>query len=168
MEIARIISACNCWQDFKEAMPPLSKKEKGDCFEELTKQYLLIEPKYQTQLRHVWRLEEVPSKIRKHLNLPDQDEGIDLVAETIDGGYPDRAIAIWKKIAEWYIAQTNVSAYGEALTYLKKVRKAMEGHSKLTDWASYLASLTELNKRKSRLLQMLKVLSGKPILVSSK
>jgi len=87
MDIARIISACNCWQDFKEAMQPLSKKEKGDCFEELTKQYLLLEPKYQTQLRHVWRLEEVPSKIRKHLNLPDLDEGIDLVAETMDGGY---------------------------------------------------------------------------------
>lgn len=87
MDIARSISACNCWQDFKEAMQPLSKKEKGDCFEELTKQYLLIEPKYQTQLRHVWRLEEVPSKTRKHLNLPDLDEGTDLVAETVDGGY---------------------------------------------------------------------------------
>ena len=88
----------------------------------------------------------------------------DEVATAIAHKYPERAVAIWKKIAEWYISQTNVNAYGEAVTYLKKARKAMVGLGKQLDWASYLANLTELNKRKSRLVQMLKVLSEKPIL----
>lgn len=88
----------------------------------------------------------------------------DEVATAIARKYPDKAIAIWKKIAEWYISQTNVGAYGEAVTYLKKVRKALDGLGKQPDWASYLANLTELNKRKSRLVQMLNALSGKPIL----
>jgi uncharacterized Zn finger protein len=88
----------------------------------------------------------------------------DEVATAIAQKYPERAIAIWKKIAEWYISQTNVGAYGEAVTYLKKARKALDGLGKQPDWASYLANLTELNKRKSRLVQMLNALSGKPIL----
>jgi uncharacterized Zn finger protein len=88
----------------------------------------------------------------------------DEVATAIAHKYPDRAIAIWKKIAEWYISQTNVGTYGEAVTYLKKARKALEGLGKAVEWASYLANLTELNKRKSRLVQMLNVLSGNPIL----
>jgi len=88
----------------------------------------------------------------------------DEVATAIAQKYPERAIAIWKKIAESYIAQTNVGAYGEAVTYLKKARKAFDGLGKLADWTSYLACLTEANKRKTRLVQMLNVLTGKPIL----
>lgn len=88
----------------------------------------------------------------------------DEVATAIAQKYPDRAIAIWKKIAEWYIAQTNVGAYGEAVAYLKKVRKALEGLGKAAEWIVYLTALSEANKRKKRLVQMLNVLSGKPIL----
>jgi uncharacterized Zn finger protein len=88
----------------------------------------------------------------------------DEVASAIARKYPERAIAIWKKIAEWYISQTNVGAYGEAVTYLKKVRKVLEGLGKAAEWADYLTALSEANKRKIRLVQMLNVLSGKPIL----
>ena len=86
------------------------------------------------------------------------------MASAIAQKYPDRAIAIWKKIAEWYISQTNVGAYGEAVTYLKKARKALEGLGKAAEWVVYLKALRETNKRKTRLVQMLNVLSGKPIL----
>jgi uncharacterized Zn finger protein len=90
------------------------------------------------------------------------------VASAIARKYPDRAIAIWKKIAEWHISQTNVGAYGEAVTYLKKVCKTLDGLGKPADWTAYLANLTETNKRKTRLVQMLNVLSRKPIILSSK
>lgn len=88
----------------------------------------------------------------------------DAVAAAIAHKYPDRAIAIWKKIAEGLIARTNVGAYGEAVAYLKKVRKALEGFGRAAEWTAYLANLTETNKRKTRLVQMLNILSGKPIL----
>jgi len=90
----------------------------------------------------------------------------DEVATAIAQKYPDRAITIWKKFAEWYIAQTNVGAYGEAVTYLKKAHKTLDGLGKAAEWAAYLADLTEANKRKSRLVQMLNVLSGKTIVVT--
>ncbi len=64
-----------------------TKKEKGDIFELLTKYYLLINPIYKTKLKEVWLLEEVPSKIKGHLNLPDNDEGIDLIGQTKDDEY---------------------------------------------------------------------------------
>lgn len=88
----------------------------------------------------------------------------DEVASAIARKYPDRAIAIWKKIAEWHIAQAKVGAYGEAVTYLKKVRKTQDELGKAPEWAAYRSNLTETNKRKSRLVQMLNVLTGKPIL----
>ena len=65
----------------------LSTKEKGGCFEHLTKFYLLINAKYRTKLKNVWLLEEVPSEVRSHLNLPNCDEGIDLIAETKEGNF---------------------------------------------------------------------------------
>jgi uncharacterized Zn finger protein len=37
-------------------------------------------------------------------------------------------------------------------------------HGRQAEWAAYLTDLTEANKRKTRLVQMLKVPSAKPIL----
>ena len=64
-----------------------TKKEKGDIFELITKYYLLINPIYKTKLKKVWLLNEVPSEIKNYLNLPDNDEGIDLIAQTKDDEY---------------------------------------------------------------------------------
>jgi len=88
----------------------------------------------------------------------------DEVASAVARIYPDRAIAIWKKIAEGLIAQAKVGAYSEAVAYLKKVRQALDRPDRAAEWAAYLATLTEANKRKPRLVEMLNVLSGKPII----
>ncbi|TAN44685.1 MAG: SWIM zinc finger domain-containing protein [Nitrospirae bacterium] len=88
----------------------------------------------------------------------------DAVADAIAQAYPDKAITIWKNLAEGLMAQTNVSSYSEAVKYLKKVRKKLEDISKASEWAVYLKDLTETNKRKTRLVQMLNALSGKPII----
>ena len=88
----------------------------------------------------------------------------DEVASAVARKYPDRAVAIWKKTAEGLIAQANVGAYSEAVAYLKKVRQALDGPGGAAEWAAYLAALTEANKRKPRLVEMLNVLSGKPII----
>jgi superfamily II DNA or RNA helicase len=61
--------------------------QKGNLFEYITKYYLLIEPIYQTKFKNVWLLKEVPTNVKKHLNLPDNDEGIDLIAQTKEDEY---------------------------------------------------------------------------------
>jgi predicted helicase len=87
MSSQRILAKSKSWKSFKSLLKPLSNKEKGDAFELLTKYYLKLHPTYLTQLEHVWLLSEVPTKVRKKLNLPDTDEGIDLIAETNEGTY---------------------------------------------------------------------------------
>jgi len=77
----------NNWRTYKDSLKNLSNKEKGDSFERLSKHYLTNDPKYATILKHIWLLTEVPQKIHKKLNLPKQDQGIDLICETNDGEF---------------------------------------------------------------------------------
>lgn len=82
-----VLAQSKSWDQFKSQLAELSPKEKGDSFELLTKYYLLVTPKYASQLRNIWLLKEVPEEIRAHLNLPDEDMGIDLVLETKEGQF---------------------------------------------------------------------------------
>ena len=75
------------WLSYKESLLKLSNKEKGDSFERLTQHYLKYDPQYATKLKKVWLLSEVPQNIHEKLNLPQQDQGIDLICETKDGEY---------------------------------------------------------------------------------
>ena len=77
------------WQKLKSELIDTSNntKIKGDIFELITKYYLLTEPIYQTQIKNVWIHYEVPEDIRKYINLPKNDEGIDLIAQTKDNKY---------------------------------------------------------------------------------
>ena len=79
-----LIGDCASWADFWLAAVPLSKKQKGDVFERLVQLYLLTKPKYRTELSEVWLRSEVPANIRKRLNHPLTDEGIDLIVQTRD------------------------------------------------------------------------------------
>ena len=83
-----LLLQCNSWSDFKERVALLNTtKEKGDCFEALTKYFLTLNPKYTTQLKTVWHHSETPTRVRELLNLPGQDLGIDLVAKAHSGEY---------------------------------------------------------------------------------
>ncbi len=76
------------WNNLKsELLDILTNKEKGNIFEFITKYYLIINPIYKTKFKEVWLLNEVPIKIKEYLNLPNNDEGIDLIAQTKDDEY---------------------------------------------------------------------------------
>ena len=52
--------------------------------------YFQTATEYQTKFKNVWWLnnkEEFPEELRKKLNLPTRDEGIDLICETHDGEF---------------------------------------------------------------------------------
>jgi len=88
----------------------------------------------------------------------------DRVATAVVRHYPDKAVAIWKEIAEGFIAQANVRAYGNAVAYLKKAQKALDNIGRTAEWSGYLGKLIETNRKKPRLVQMLNVLSAKRII----
>lgn len=87
MSALSALKKCKSWEEFKSLLGNLPSKGKGDCFEELVQNYLQLEPKYSTKLQDVWLLKEVPAKIKKRLNLPGSDEGIDLIAQTREGTF---------------------------------------------------------------------------------
>jgi superfamily II DNA or RNA helicase len=88
-KIDNLLAECRSWDDFWDRANALSPtKSKGLLFERLTQIYLLTQPEYQSRLKNVWNAAvDLPSAVRRKLNLPETDEGIDLIAETRDGEY---------------------------------------------------------------------------------
>src|SRR3974390_384975 len=83
----QFIATCNSWNEFWERTKALSKNDKGSVFERLTQLYLQTAPEYRTELQQVWLLRDVPADVRRRLNLPGSEEGIDLIARTRTGQY---------------------------------------------------------------------------------
>ena len=84
----RYIASFKSWDAFWKHTKSLSSDyEKGVVFERLTQLYLQTAPEYRTELKHVWLLREVPIDVRRRLNLPGPDEGIDLIARSRHGEY---------------------------------------------------------------------------------
>lgn len=87
MSLKAYISKVNNWYDFKNILVSKTKLEKGKAFEELTKYYLEYNPVYKSKLKNVWLQSEITPSILKKLNLPTNDQGIDLIAETVEGKF---------------------------------------------------------------------------------
>ena len=75
------------WNQIEEFLSTSDNHTKGELFEQLTESYLNWNPKYKTLLNKVWRMKDVPTSILEKLNIPSQDQGIDLIAETFEGKY---------------------------------------------------------------------------------
>jgi len=82
-----LFSNIDDWAEFCAYLQKFTNKEKGDVFEYITKYFLELNPAYRSLLKHVWLLDDVPSSVRSHLNLPSTDQGIDLIAQTKTGEY---------------------------------------------------------------------------------
>ena len=91
MQLLKLLSSSSSWHELNKKLEELTKsgqaKFAGDVFENVCKYFLQTAPQYQTKLKNVWLLKEVKEELRRKLNLPSTDEGIDLIAETFDGKY---------------------------------------------------------------------------------
>ena len=84
----RLIGETGNWTDFWDCLVASGDAAwQGAAFERLTQLLLQTQPEYQSKLKHVWLLSEVPQEVRAKLRLPQLDEGIDLIAETYEGTF---------------------------------------------------------------------------------
>ena len=87
----KIIKSSKSWKDLDLKINELVQRKKsklaGSVFELLSKLYFKIAPEYKTKFKNVYLLNEVPNKLKRKLNLPNTDEGIDLIAETKNNEY---------------------------------------------------------------------------------
>ena len=88
----------------------------------------------------------------------------DMVATAIAHEYPDKAVDIWKRIAESHISKVNVAAYAEGAAYMRKAQKILTHLNRVNEWDTYLQRLKEENRRRPRLIEILDSLSKKPII----
>jgi superfamily II DNA or RNA helicase len=88
MNIRKIISSHKSWQDLNQTLESYTKSNQtklaGDVFELVVKLYLQVSPVYKTKLKKVYLLKEIPAALKTKLNIPNEDEGIDIIAETFD------------------------------------------------------------------------------------
>ena len=148
-KINALIASSNSWLDLSYLLSTdksLTDKVKGDIFERVTQAYLQTQPRYQSILKKVWLEKEIPEKIRKKINLPVGDYGIDLVAETKKGEY-------WSIQSKYRSDQLKALTYKELSTFhslsfttAKNVSLAIVAHtvSKPIKNISLLPNLTEL------------------------
>ena len=126
-QIDTLISKCRSWDEFVElvnALPKTKNKGKGDLFERLTQVYLQTQPTYRSKLKNVYLLSDktIPERLRTKLNLPDNDEGIDLVCETYSGEY-------WSVQCKYKSDQSTALTYKELSTFNSLSFNACKGIS---------------------------------------
>lgn len=107
-----IFNKINSYSEFENNISLLkTTKEKGDLFEELSFFILKFHPNYQMFTKNVWLYKDIPYELKKELNLPDKDLGIDLILESVDNKYfaiqskyrTDRNNVIsWKELATFF------------------------------------------------------------------
>src|SRR5215213_10080815 len=84
----RLIGEAGNWTDFWDRLVASGDTaQQGAAFDRLTQLLLQTQPEFQSKLKHVWLLSEVPQEVRAKLRLPQLDEGIDLLAETHDRAF---------------------------------------------------------------------------------
>jgi superfamily II DNA or RNA helicase len=71
----------NKFEDIYDFAKKLTKKEKGDLFEELTYHLFKLDPRLNNNLQNIWLYKDIPNKILTELNWPDKDKGVDLLAK---------------------------------------------------------------------------------------
>jgi len=77
------------------------------------------------------------------------------VAAVVGDRYPDRAIAIWKKLTEDALEGTGNSAYQAAGNALRPLRDLLIRQKREPEWREYLSSIRAQHRRKRNLMPIL-------------
>ena len=87
-DLTSLFASVTDWSGFEAAVAALpDTTQQGAAFAHVVRHYLLWEPTYRTKLADVWFDYDVPADLRRRLNLPSRDQGIDLIARTHTGEF---------------------------------------------------------------------------------
>ncbi len=92
---------------------------------------------------------------------PHKDQHADRIAQAVAKTHPDVSIDVWRGKAESLIARVQPSAYREAMPYLSKMEKLMQGLGRSDDFRRYIAAMRVRHKAKRRLMAELDTLEKK-------
>jgi superfamily II DNA or RNA helicase len=145
--IDNFIVDCPSFEDFRKRTSALPiPKDRGDAFERLAQVYLQTEPEYQTKLKNVWLLDEVPAGVRNEIGLPRKDIGIDLIARDINGAH----WAIQCKFRannEDAVSWDDVSTFNALVAGLRNISQKVIAHTSArpVGWRELMHNLVEVD-----------------------
>jgi len=90
-----------------------------------------------------------------------RDDG---VAGAVADTYPERAVAIWKRLVENQISLTKPAAYEGAAVFLRKAHQLLKKQGKEKGWENYIQELRRANKTKRRFVEIFDRLGGRRII----
>jgi uncharacterized Zn finger protein len=88
------------------------------------------------------------------------------LAEAVAKTRPDRAIGIWKRLAEDHLAAASPKSYETAAGYLRRIEATLGELGRKEEWNSYVAELRKAHARRTRFLAVLDCLTRRRILDS--
>jgi uncharacterized Zn finger protein len=77
------------------------------------------------------------------------------VADAVRKDFPERALEIYRRLANHFLRDTGDSAYRNAVNYLRKVKEVMVALGRGPEWQTYEAELREQYKRRKKFIEML-------------
>ena len=83
---------------FHESLKSLDKNIKGNYFEYFCMLYFLLEPYHKQNYKDFYLYTEISSKLKKNLNLPEKDKGIDAIVSDINNNIYAIQVKYRKKI----------------------------------------------------------------------
>ena len=111
--------------------------------------------------------EKQPDQVLRWYDMKPEDAvgagRMDQVAEAVMEFAPDRAVALWKRLAEWEISKVQPSAYEAAAGYLRKLSGLWSKQGRQAEWKTYLEGLRDVHRKKRRLMDVLNTLEEGPI-----
>ena len=114
MKALKILNQFSSFKALNQQLEQYTKNQQtklaGDVFELAVKLYLQTNPKYRTKLKNVWLGKQVPPKVKRLINYPDNDFGIDQIAETFNGEY-------WSIQAKFRSHIDSALTFGELSTF---------------------------------------------------
>ncbi len=82
------IKNINTYDEFIDKLSDIDSNNKKGLYFEMFSYYLFeLDPRYVYQIKRIWMYTDIPMKIKKKLNLPDKDKGIDLLWKTKEDEY---------------------------------------------------------------------------------
>lgn len=77
------------------------------------------------------------------------------LADACRAAHPDEAVAVYRRLIDNALEQTDVRAYKEAVSLLREIRETLAAHSRAGELAADVKRLREEHRRRPKLMSML-------------
>ncbi len=118
-------------------------------------------PDYETLIAIALHDKRTEDALHWYLKTGDKSVHAEAIAKAVQKTNPDVSLGIWQGKIEALIARVKPAAYRDAMPYLRKMQKLMQGSGRADDYRRYISALRKQHKAKRRLMEELDALENK-------